>query len=340
MTAFDMWDRLDRAKGRKLSVVGITGAGGMIGRHLVDALRASGVTIRVLLLPNEAIPSSFQDVEIFRGDIRNRPDLSPFLSGADTVFHLASLVGRDANRKPIDQVRQVNVTGTRNVIEQARVHRVRRFVFLSTCCVYGLHGVADELVDERAARSPRNLPYDITKAEAEASVMAQDRGTLEWSVLQIPVALGGEHTLDKPTLRSLARLLIFGLVPRPLGGTTWVNYVFGRDAAEALIALARHPEAVGQAFIYSESAPLSVFLSWMGRELGRKTWTVPVPGFAFNLAARATQFGLVLANQRRFSAKKIEGLLGFRPSVGLQEGLARTLRYYRKAGLIKASGHA
>ena len=112
------------------------------------------------------------------------------------------------------------------------------------------------------------------------------------------------------------------------------------EAAEALIALARHPAAVGQAFIYSESAPLSVFLSWMGRELGRKTWAVPVPGPAFDLAARATQFGRVLANQRRFSAEKIESMLGFCPSVGLREGLARTLRHYREAGLIKASGQA
>ena len=333
-----MRDQLDSAKGKNLSVVGITGAGGMIGRHLVDALRASGVTIRALLLPNEAIPSSFRDVEIFRGDIRNPSDLSPFVSGAATIFHLASLVGRDANRKHIDQVRQVNVMGTRNVIEQAKRHQVRRFVFLSTCSVYGLHGIADEFVDERAARSPLDLPYDVTKAEAEASVMAEDRGTLAWSVLQIPVALGGEHTLDKPTVLSLTRLLVFGLVPRPLGGTTWVNYVFGRDAAEALIALAQHPAAVGQAFIYSESAPLSVFLSWMGRELGRKTWTVPVPGLAFDLAARTTQFGLALANRRRFSAEKIESLLGFRPSVGLQEGLARTLRHYREAGLIKGLG--
>jgi UDP-glucose 4-epimerase len=330
-----MPNRSKSSDSRKLAVVGITGAGGMVGRHLVDALRASRVKIRALLLPNEAVPPSFQDVEIFRGDVRNRSDLSPFLRGADTVFHLASLVGRDANRKPLDQVRQVNVMGTRNVMEQAKLHQVGRFVFLSTCCVYGLHGIADELIDEDAARTPRDLPYDLTKAEAEASVMAEERGTLEWSILQIPVALGGEHTLDKPTILSLTKLLVLGLVPRPFGGINWVNYVFGRDAAEALIALAQHPAAVGQAFIYSESAPLSLFLSWMGRELGRKTWTVPVPALAFDLGARATQFGLVLANQRRFSARKIESLLGFRPSVGLQEGLARTLRHYRDAGLIK-----
>jgi nucleoside-diphosphate-sugar epimerase len=170
--------------------------------------------------------------------------------------------------------------------------------------------------------------------------MAEDRDSLEWSVLQIPVALGGEHTLDKPTLLSLTRLLDLGLVPCPLRRTTWVNYVFGRDAAEALIALAQHPAAVGQAFIFSESAPLSLFLSWMGRELGRKTRTVPVPGIALDLAARATQFGVVLANQRRFSAEKIGSMLDFRPPVGLQQGLARTLRHYREAGLIKAAGQA
>lgn len=320
-----------------MSIVAITGAGGMIGRHLVDVFSASTsrCRLRALLLPGEELPPSFGDVQIFRGDVRNPNDLSPLLDGAETVFHLASLVGQDANRAQIERAREVNVDGTLNLIEQAKANRVLRFVILSTCCVYGLYGSSDELIDERGAHAPFDLPYDRTKAEAEALVTSEDPVTFPWSVLQIPVALGGSHTLDKPTALSMSRLARAGIVPRPFPGTSWVNYVFGRDVADALLLLAQHPDAIGQAFIFSESAPLPNFLSWAAQEIGQKPLYVPVPRFALQLASPVTHFAQILANRRRFSSKKIENRLGFRPSVGLRSGLSETISHYQKVGLIK-----
>jgi nucleoside-diphosphate-sugar epimerase len=317
----------------EMRIIAITGAGGMIGRHLVDALRPSGARLRVLLLPGEAVPASFQDVEIGRGDIRNPEDLSRLMAGAETTFHLAALVGRDANKAQMDLAREVNVGGTRNVIEQAKRQR-SRLVFLSTCCVYGLYGTADEVVDERSALAPLALPYDLSKTEAEQMLMSEDPGKLAWSILEVPVALGGEHTVDKPTVLALVRLAKLRLVPVPMSGATWVNYVFGRDVADALVLMARHHAAVGQKFIYSESLPLKDFLTLIAQRMGRKVTSVPVPRLALDVAARSHQAAVVLANRRRFSAQKIRNLLGFDPSVGLVVGLERTLSHYRSIGLI------
>ena len=319
-----------------MTVIAITGAGGMIGRHLVEALTPGDATIRSLLLPGEASAPLLERTEIHRGDIRNAADIARLLDGADVVFHLASLVGRDANGVPLDKVRAVNVEGTRNVIAAAEARNIRRLVLLSTCSVYGLHGHADEVIDETAPRTPDNRPYDISKTEAEGLVMGHDPARLPWSVLQIPVALGGEHTLDKPTILAMSNILKFGVIPHPFPGTSWANYVFGRDVADALVLLASHPAAVGEAFIYSESAPLPRFLSWISRETGRRAVPLPVPRIILDLAARRLAAAQLLGNRRRFSAGKIETRLGFRPKIGLESGLQRTIRHYRKIGLIEA----
>ena len=174
-----------------MNVVAITGASGMIGRHLVDALKLQAGQVRVLLLPHEPVPSWCGEAVVHRGDIRKAEDLRSFLDGADTVFHLAALVGKDAS--VLAESQAVNVVGTRNLLDLAKVHGVRRFVLLSTCCVYGLHGFKDEIVDERAPHAPFDHPYDITKTQSEELVTAEDPARLPWSVLQVPVVLGGDR---------------------------------------------------------------------------------------------------------------------------------------------------
>jgi nucleoside-diphosphate-sugar epimerase/glycosyltransferase involved in cell wall biosynthesis len=317
-----------------MRVIAVTGAGGMIGRHLVDALRPTGAKLRALLLPDETVPSSFEGVEIERGDIRRQDDLCRLMQGVDTVFHLAALVGRDANRAEMDLARAVNVGGTCNVIEAAKQQKVSRLVFLSTCCVYGLYGSGDEILDESSPPRPQSLPYDLSKTEAEQLVMSEDPAKLGWSILEIPVALGGEHTTDKPTILSMLRFARLRLVPVPISGITWVNYVFGRDVADALVLLARHPDAVGRKFIFSESRPLAEFISLIGGSIGRRSIALPVPRFALDFTARWIPDAVALTNRRRFSSEKIRSL-GFIPSVGLERGLERTLRHYQKVGLLR-----
>lgn len=318
-----------------MNVIAVTGAGGMIGAHLVEVLRSRGVRIRGLFLPGEAIPASYGDVDVVRGDIRNRGDIVRLLEGADTVFHLAALVGRDANGVSLAKAREINVDGTRNVVAEAKIARVRRLVFLSSCCVYGLHSQADEIVSETTAYAPQSLPYDLTKTEAELAVTAESAEALAWSVLQIPVALGGELTRDKPTITALISLARTGLAPRPLLGANYVNYVYGRDVAEALVLLAEHPAAVGQTFIHSESASLPEFLAWIAGEFEGRVRSVPVPGPVMSLAARFYRSAALLTNRRRFSGEKIRRQLGFTPAVGLRNGVAATVRHYTSSGPVQ-----
>jgi len=315
-----------------MNVVAITGASGMIGRHLVEALSPSAGQVRVLLLPNEPVPSCCEEAVVYRGDVRRPEDLSAFIDGADTVFHLAALVGKDANS--LAEARAVNVVGTRNLVELAKVHGTRSFVLLSTCCVYGLHGLEDEILDENGPHVPLDRPYDRSKTEAEELVTSEDPTQLPWSVLQVPVVLGGAHTVDKPNLLALIRMTRFGFIPYTFGDRTWANYVYAGDVAAALACLGAHPLSAGEVFIFNETVSLNDLFAWIARELNVVVSRVPVPSFALRLAAHAHRRLAVLANRRRFSSEKIRSVLGYSPRVGLEEGLRLTISHYRRTGLI------
>lgn len=316
-----------------MKLYAITGADGMIGRHLVQMLLASDVHMRVLLLPDAPIPPFFHGLDIVRGDIRDRETVERLVDGVDVVFHLAALVGRAANGASLGMARDVNVGGTRNVLNAVLRSAHARLVFLSTCCVYGLHGFEEQMLDENSPHVPLHLPYDLSKAEAEALVAGTDPRLVPWTILQVPVALGGAHTVEQPTAISLIRLARTGFAPRATGGGVWTNYVFGADVAAALAMLGRHQDAVGQTFIHSESVPLHVLVSWIAQELGVRCRAVPVPHLALKAAALTRRSAIVLANRRRFASEKI-ARLGFSPPIGLERGVRETIRHYQSAGLI------
>jgi nucleoside-diphosphate-sugar epimerase len=315
-----------------VDVVAITGAGGMIGPHLVEALKPLVKQVRVLLLPSERVPSCCEGTAVYRGDIRNPDDLRSFVDGADTVFHLAALVGKNASSEA--DSRAVNVAGTRNLVALAKVHGVRKFVLLSTCCVYGLHGLKDEVLNETAPHSPFDHPYDRTKTEAEELVSAENPAQLPWSVLQVPVVLGGPYLGTKPNLMSLIRIARSGFIPYTFDDGCWANYVYGADVAAALVCLGTHPLSAGEVFIFNEAVSSNELFAWIARELNVSAKKVPVPSHALRLATRVVRRMAVLANRRRFSSEKIRTRLGYRPAVGLEEGLRVTIRHYREAGLV------
>lgn len=315
-----------------MDVVAITGAGGMIGRHLVEALKPSARQVRILLLPNEPVPPCCDGAVVFRGDIRKPEELRSFIDGANTVFHLAALVGKDAST--FAESRAVNVSGTRNLMELAKVNGVRRFVLLSTCCVYGLYSFKDEILNESAPHAPIDHPYDQTKTEADELVAAEDPARLAWSILRVPVVLGGVHTVNKPNLMAHIRTVRSGFIPYSVGNPSWANFVYAGDVATALTCLGEHPLSAGKAFIYNEAVPLNDLFVSIARELNVGVTWLPAPGTALRLAARAYDRLTVFANQRRFSSEKIRSVLGYSPRFGIEEGVRMTISHYRQTGLL------
>ncbi|NCB38669.1 MAG: NAD-dependent epimerase/dehydratase family protein [Erysipelotrichia bacterium] len=124
--------------------VAITGAAGFIGSHLTGALLAAGARVTALTHYNSRSDIGWlkeaaldPNLTIINGDIRDPFLVDRLLTGADTVFHLAALIGIPFSYTAPQSYIETNVTGTLNILEAARRNRLRRVVLTSTSEVYG-----------------------------------------------------------------------------------------------------------------------------------------------------------------------------------------------------------
>jgi UDP-glucose 4-epimerase len=264
----------------------VTGAGGVIGPTLVRTLLSQGAEVRALVRrsPEPGILPAGTDIRV--GDIADPDAVARAASGADTVFHLASIVHR---RRPIsaERYRRVNVEGTANVMRAAGEARV---VLFSTINVYGRTDGTVE-VDETGPVEP-TTPYAISKAEAEAVAMAgPNTVVLRLAAVYGPTMRGNYTTLVEALRRG--RFLWVG------DGRNRRTLVHIEDAVRAAAA-ATAPDLAGNVFNVTDGAVHTVrsIVEAICRALGRPAPGGRLPaGVALSLA-RTTEWGAAMVGRR------------------------------------------
>jgi len=225
----------------------LTGATGLLGNQLARALVAEGRALRTLVrTPEKARAVLPPGCEVIAGDVCDAGSVRRALEGCEVVYHAAGLPEQwlpDA-----DRFRQVNIEGTRNLVEAALAAGVRRFVYASTIDVFAWQpGVPfdESRIDER----PKPTAYERSKQEADRVVVAAlERGLA--AVFLHPSAIYGPGPAGSPGLNDLLRDLLRGAIPMLLPGG--MPLVFGADCARGHI-LAEQRAAVGARYILSES---------------------------------------------------------------------------------------
>jgi dihydroflavonol-4-reductase len=208
----------------------LTGATGFLGSHVARALVAGGHTVRALARPGSSrgILSDVPELEWVTGDVVDAGSLRAAVRGCEAVVHAAAMVAfapKEAARQ-----REVNVEGTRHVLEAARAAGVRRLVHTSSIAAVGrppVGGVADE---ETRYDWPPGLGYNESKRDSERLVRRAEG--IE-TICVNPSLVFGPGEVYKRTL-PLFRLVKWGLLPLvPPGGTTLCDV---RDVAAAHVA--------------------------------------------------------------------------------------------------------
>lgn len=124
----------------------ITGAGGFIGSHLVEALVRNGVQARVFVRYNSrndpgllslVSPEVFNQVELIGGDLRDLPAILSASKGMDMIFHLGALISIPYSYRHPAEVVESNILGTLNILLAGRENQVQRIIHTSTSEVYG-----------------------------------------------------------------------------------------------------------------------------------------------------------------------------------------------------------
>ena len=320
----------------------VTGGGGLLGHHLVQALLDRGDRVRVLALDGEDM-SWFdeREVEVHRGDITRRETLATPMDGAGAVLHLAGMIGV---WKPLEDYLAVNATGTENVCRAAVAQSVERIVHVSSWTVYGMDQGTPCLEDRPI--TPFAEPYAISKAEGDKLVqrMIAEEGLP--AVIVRPGTFFGPG--DRLHFARIADRLRAGRAIIVGRGDNALPLVYVTDIVQGLLLALDHPHAPGQAFNITNDAPLTQqeFQRAIADEVGAKAPRVHVPyralyaaGYAAERLSRMrhserqpflTRLGVKLfGTDNRHSIDKARGKLGYEPQVSLHEGVRLTASWYR-----------
>jgi len=309
----------------------VTGCTGFVGSHLMPALAKAGYDTSGTVEPDEK--SDVVAVELFPVDVCTGNGLTTAFQRADVVVHLAARnhVLRETAKDPLTEYRRVNVDGTRNVLRVAISSGVKGFVHMSSIKAMG--EMAEGILTENDKCDPRT-PYGISKHESEELVRSESRRGGMWSaILRLPMVYGPGNKGNLPRMIGWAdRGLPFPLVqPENLRSMVYV----GNVVAGVL--------AVIQNF-YSESATQRIFFvkddvdcstrmiySSICRELGKTPRFIRLPPVLGRIAGGISEDFRKVTSSFRVSSAKIREEIGFMPPVSGEEGIARTVQWYKRS---------
>lgn len=208
----------------------VTGASGLLGRAVTRVL----VAHRIPVLPIDRVPGRVETLNIERAELGDIHRLHQLASeGLAGVIHCGGLSGPMVARDEPSSMVQVNIVGTANMLELARVHGARRFIYASSATVYGETGAS--LIAEDSLPKPTSL-YAASKLASEELVAAYStQFGLEGASLRLSWIYGPRRTTD---------CAIRTMIEHAQAGRD-INWDFGRnfprqymhvdDAAKALV---------------------------------------------------------------------------------------------------------
>ena len=306
----------------------VTGAGGFIGSHLTEALVRAGARTRTLvrydsrgswghLTDLEADVRS--QLEVLAGDVRDRDRTLEAVRGCDVVFHLAALIAIPYSYRAVASYLATNVEGTFNVLEACRQAQVGRLVHTSTSEVYGTAQICP--IDERHPLHAQS-PYAASKVGAD-----QLAGSYHASFgLSVVTVRPFNNFGPRQSARAVIPTIISQALSRDeieLGATDPVrDFLYVGDTARGfLAAAAAGPDAEGEVFNLGTGRGVTIgqVVEEVGRQLGRK----------LNVRSSGERQRPANSEVMRLicSADKAGQRLGWQSEIGLEEGLARTIRW-------------
>jgi len=324
----------------------VTGGSGLIGSHVIEALRSRGETVRALVRPAsraaveqlgaEAVPGDVTDLAAWRAATQ---DGKAGRTGGTVraIVHAAALVQR---RGSWEQYVALNVDATRLAAQAARAAGAR-LVHVSSVAVYGgvaAYGPEPERRTEDFPFSPiaeRDF-YGRTKRMAEAVVREAARDGLCAVALRPSVVYGERDRLFTPRVLRVVRL---GVVPRIGPGTNRLSTVYAGNVAAAAVAALDAPVSGFRAYnVTSDAAPLLTqreFFAACAAALGSRLRTIPVPAPLARLAmtlwtsprlARAAASFITGENPYVDDLARRE--LGWQPPFAAADAVRRTVRWF------------
>jgi 2-alkyl-3-oxoalkanoate reductase len=307
--------------------VAVTGATGFLGLHLLAALAREGANIRILARRDQA-PDFAAGIafETILGSLEDEAALVRLVHGADAVVHCAGLIKAQDRGAFL----RANRDGAAALAQAARQHAPQaRFIYVSTL----------------AAREPHLSDYAFSKRAGEGAVRAVYAGAESQLVIIRPPALYGPW--DKATL-PIFQSAVWPVAP--VFGRGQVTVLHVADAAAALARLAMGAGGPGLFTLPGTHLGLDAVTAAAARAQGRAARMVHIPPFLLRAAGAASAlWGRLRGQAPVFSKGKAREMLFpdwavsadealpaavYQPRIGLDEGFASTVAWYRQQGWL------
>jgi UDP-glucuronate 4-epimerase len=318
-----------------MSTILVTGGAGFIGSHLAEKLLEYGDKVINLDNFNDFYDPLIKRKNIIRaelspryilveGDIRDKTLLNHIFTAfkIDTVVHIAALAGvRKSIENPLEYV-DVDIKGTVNLLEQSRIHKVKKFIYASTSSVYGLNSTPFKETDN--IKSPIS-PYAAAKQAGELFCRTYH------NLYDIPMVCLRFFTVYGPRQRPemaihyFVRMIdedkeisIFG------DGSSSRDYTYVDDIVKGIVASIHH-NCEFEIFNLGNSNPIRLndLIDLIEKELGKNAYRV-------YLRKQSGDVEHTVAD-----INKSKAILGYEPAVSIEEGIKKFVDWYQKSGYKK-----
>jgi len=325
----------------------VTGGTGFIGSRL--ALNYLQRKYDVIILGQDNTPAEKQNIkylrskgiEVVKSTVSNRIEIDRCLRGVDIVVHLAA-AQHEAN-VPEKHFWDVNVEGTRNLLELSVKNDIKRFIHGSTIGVYG--EAMDGEINEETKPRPDNI-YGITKLKGEELALSFC-SELAVSVVRISETYGpGDYRLLK-LFKGISRKTFFIIG----NGENKHQLIYVDDLIEGIHTIVDKQSAVGEVFVLAGREVLTTkeMVNVIANVLDSSPLPFTAPIFPFYVAAIVLEkalspLGIQPPLHRRrlnfftksfyFSREKVTKLLDFEPDTNFSQGIAHTADWYKERNML------
>lgn len=305
----------------------VIGGAGYIGSGLVVKLLDLGLKVTVLdgmHFGEQALSrvAGHPALTVISEDFRHIEAITRAMSGVNTVIHLADLVGDPACATDPELTIDINVTATKLVGEIAKAQGVGRFIFASSCSVYG---ACDEIVDEESHLNPQSL-YARTKVAAEAVLRSLDDPTFAVVCLRFATVYGvSERSRFDLVVNLLCAKAVHDGVITVFDEDQWRPFVHVDDVARAIVLILQILQApvdlvANEAFNVGGDDQ-NYTLGDVGRLIRRQVGDAKI----------VTEANCPDKRNYRVSFQKIHSRLGFEPAWTIESGIVQVVASVRSS---------
>lgn len=321
----------------------VTGANGFVGSNLVRHLVDAGHQVRAMMQPGTP-PAGVDRVahETAWADLRSPDALRAATAGIDAVVHLAALLG---DFGPLERYTEINVEGTRRLLELAAAAGARRFVLMSSLAIHRYRGHPDG--DEDTIADNDAMPYGATKRRGEELMReAHAAGRIETVSVRPGVFLYGPN--DVRHFAPLARAIEQGRMPILDGGRARLCTAYVENLVLGVRLCLESPGAAGRTYVIADGETLTwrALIDRIADELGVRRTRFDLPSRYVLPVARALERIVPLVRGHRdpglteyrvrlvstdivFRIDRARRELGYEPAFTVEEGIRRTVAWYR-----------